>query len=109
MCSILLFFVSILLKEGIIMNQNKIALFISKNRKKQKMTQEELAQKIGVSINAVSKWERGLNLPDASIMKELCQILNITLVELFDGEYKNLEVKNLYKIFETNHEGCHLS
>ena len=65
------------------MNQNKIGLFISKNRKKQKMTQEELAQKIGVSINAVSKWERGLNLPDASIMKELCQILNITLVELW--------------------------
>ena len=84
------------------MNQNKIGCFISENRKKQNMTQEELAEKLNVSKNAVSKWERGLNLPDASIMQELCKILKITLNELFTGEYKNLEIINLTKIFNLN-------
>lgn len=86
------------------MNQDKIGKFITKNRKKQMMTQEELAEKLNVSKNAVSKWERGLNLPDASIMQELCLILNISLNELFIGEYKNLEVINLYKVFQTKTE-----
>lgn len=86
------------------MNQDKIGNFITENRKKQKMTQEELAEKLNVSKNAVSKWERGLNLPDASIMQELCSILNISLNELFTGEYKNLEIINLYKVFQTKTE-----
>ena len=86
------------------MNQEKIGNFISENRKKLNMTQEQLAEKMNVSKNAVSKWERGLNLPDASIMQDLCSILNISLNELFKGEYKNLEIKNLYKIFETKNE-----
>lgn len=86
------------------MNQNKIGNFITENRKKQNMTQEELAEKLNVSKNAVSKWERGLNLPDASIMQELCSILKISLNELFNGEYKNLEIINLTKIFEKKNE-----
>ena len=86
------------------MNQEKIGNFISENRKKLNMTQEQLAEKMNVSKNAVSKWERGLNLPDASIMEDLCKILNITLNELFKGEYKNLEIRNLYKIYETKNE-----
>ena len=86
------------------MNQEKIGNFISENRKKLNMTQEELAEKMNVSKNAVSKWERGLNLPDASIMEDLCKILNITLNELFKGEYKNLEIKNLYKVYQTKNE-----
>lgn len=86
------------------MNQEKIGMFISENRKKQNLTQEELAEKLGVSKNAVSKWERGLNLPDASIMQELCNILKISLNELFTGEYKNLEIINLTKIYEKKNE-----
>ncbi len=86
------------------MNQEKIGTFITENRKKQNMTQEELAEKLNVSKNAVSKWERGLNLPDASIMQELCSILNISLNELFTGEYKNLKIINLYKVFQTKTE-----
>ena len=86
------------------MNQEKIGNFISENRKKLNMTQEQLAEKMNVSKNAVSKWERGLNLPDASIMEDLCKILNISLNELFKGEYKNLEIKNLYKIYQTKTE-----
>ena len=69
------------------MNQEKIGKFIADNRKKQKLTQEQLAEKLHVSKNAVSKWERGLNLPDVSLMEELCQVLKISLNELFAGEY----------------------
>ena len=68
------------------MNQEKIGKFISVSRKNKDLTQEQLAEKLGVSINAVSKWERGLNLPDVSLLKTLCNILDITLNELFAGK-----------------------
>lgn len=69
------------------MDQIKIGRFISSSRKLKQITQEQLAEKLGVSKNAVSKWERGLNLPDASIMQELCNTLEISLNELFVGEH----------------------
>lgn len=69
------------------MDQIKIGKFISESRKLVKLTQEQLAEKLGVSKNAVGKWERGLNLPDTSLMMELCSILNISLNELFAGEH----------------------
>ena len=68
------------------MNQEKIGKFISLSRKNKRLTQEQLAEKLGVSINAVSKWERGLNLPDVSLMEKLCEVLDLTLNELFAGE-----------------------
>lgn len=71
------------------MDQIKIGKFISSSRKAKEITQENLAIKLGVSKNAVSKWERGLNLPDPSLMQELCSILDITLNELFAGEHLN--------------------
>lgn len=73
------------------MNQEKIGKFIASCRKEKNLTQEMLAEKLGVSKNAVSKWERGLNLPDASLYKELCDILDISLTELFNGDYIKLE------------------
>lgn len=69
------------------MDQIKIGKIISESRKSVKLTQEQLAEKLGISKNAVSKWERGLNLPDTSLMMELCSILNISLNELFAGEH----------------------
>lgn len=54
------------------MEKIKIGEFIIKCRKDKKLTQEQLAEKMDISINAVSKWERGLNLPDTSNMKKLC-------------------------------------
>lgn len=90
------------------MNQEKIGKFISKNRKNKKITQEQLGEKLGVSKNAVSKWERGLNLPDASIMQDLCKILDITLNELFSGEripdnkYKEVADHNLLNALENS-------
>jgi transcriptional regulator with XRE-family HTH domain len=68
------------------MNQEKIGKFISEKRKEKNLTQAQLAEKIGVSVNAVSKWERGLNLPDASIMLELCDTLDISVNDLLNGE-----------------------
>lgn len=68
------------------MDQTKIGQFIAACRKEQGLTQEQLAEHLGVSKNAVSKWERGLNLPDVSLMQPLCARLEITLNELFIGE-----------------------
>lgn len=90
------------------MNQEKIGKFISECRKKKNITQEQLAEKLNISKNAVSKWERGLNLPDVSIMQDLCKILNITLNELFIGErisdeqYKKIAEDNLLNALENS-------
>ena len=61
---------------------------------------EKLAEKLGVSNRAVSKWERGRALPDASIMLELCKILKITVNELLTGEVLNMD--NYNKQLENN-------
>lgn len=74
------------LKEGIAVDQEKIGKFIADRRRAQGLTQEQLAERLGISKNAVSKWERGLNLPDVSLMQPLCGILQIDLNELFAGE-----------------------
>ena len=73
------------------MNQEKIGKFILKLRKEKKMTQQELALKIGVTDRAISKWENGVCLPDASIMHELCEILEITINDLFSGEIVDMK------------------
>lgn len=68
------------------MDLKKIGNFIASCRKNKKLTQEQLASKLNISDRAISKWERGLSLPDASIMIELCEILGITVNELLSGE-----------------------
>lgn len=68
------------------MEKIKIGEFIIKCRKDKKLTQEQLAEKMDISTNAVSKWERGLNLPDTSNMRKLCSILGITINELLEGK-----------------------
>ena len=75
----------------------KIGKFIATCRKNKKITQEQLAEKLSITDRAVSKWERGLSLPDASIMIELCNILDINVNELLCGEkidMKNYKEKN---------------
>ena len=64
----------------------KIGKFIAYCRKERKITQEQLAEKLYITDRAVSKWERGLSLPDADKMIELCNILNISVNELLIGE-----------------------
>lgn len=70
------------------MNQFIIGRFISQKRKEKNLTQEQLAEKLGVSNKTVSKWECGKCMPDYSVVKPLCQELGITISELMDGEVK---------------------
>lgn len=82
------------------MDQIKIGKFISERRHVKKITQSELAEKLGISDRAVSKWENGICLPDASNMIELCEILGITINDLFSGE--KVDMKNNEKKLEEN-------
>ncbi len=68
------------------MNQIAIGNFITKKRKEQNLTQEQLAERLGVSNKTISKWETGKCMPDYSIVELLCKELNITLAELMNGE-----------------------
>lgn len=68
------------------MDQNKIGSFIAELRKEKALTQERLAEVLGVSSKSVSRWENGKNLPDAALYQPLCQTLGITLTELLNGE-----------------------
>ena len=73
------------------MNQIKIGRFIAECRKKNNLTQMQLAEKLGITDRAVSKWETGKSLPDASIMLDLCKELNITVNDLLNGEVVTME------------------
>ena len=86
--------------KGGIMDQVKIGKFIQECRKKQSMTQMQLAEKLGVTDRAVSKWETGRSLPDAAIMLELCALLHITVNDLLSGEVVSME--NYNKEMENN-------
>ena len=72
------------------MNLIKIGKFIADCRKEKKITQEQLAEKLYITDRAVSKWERGLSLPDADKMIELCNVLGINVNELLNGERINM-------------------
>ena len=76
------------------MNQIKIGRFIAECRKKANLTQMQLAEKLGITDKAISKWERGVAMPDTSIMLELCDILGISVNELLSGEKINMENNN---------------
>ena len=68
------------------MNQTAIGGYIARKRKEQKLTQEQLAQQLGVSNKTISKWENGKCMPDYSIIQRLCDAIRVTLPELMDGE-----------------------
>ena len=68
------------------MNQTVIGSYIAHKRREQNLTQEQLAQQLGVSNKTISKWENGKCMPDYSIIQTLCDALHVTLPELMDGE-----------------------
>ncbi len=68
------------------MNQEKIGKFIASCRKAKNITQQELAEKLGVSDRTIGNWENGRNMPDLSLFKPLCDELDITLNDLLSGE-----------------------
>ena len=78
----------------------KIGKYIAGKRKSLGMTQKQLAEKLGMSDKSVSKWERGVCLPDVSVYKELCSILGISLNEFLAGE--DIAQENIIQKSETN-------
>ncbi len=76
------------------MNQIKIGEFIASQRKNNNLTQAALAEKLGITDRAVSKWERGKGMPDVSIMLDLCEVFGITVNELLCGEKISMENNN---------------
>ena len=68
------------------MDQKKIGNFIAQCRKDKKMTQSELAEKLGVTDKSIGNWENGRNMPDLSLFKPLCNELGITINDLLSGE-----------------------
>ena len=73
------------------MDQIKIGRFIAECRKKQDLTQLQLAEKLNVTDRAVSKWETGKSMPDSSLMLPLCEVLKITVNDLLSGEVVTVE------------------
>ena len=76
------------------MNQIKIGKFIAKCRKKNNLTQMQLAEKLNITDRAVSKWENGKAMPDSSIMLDLCNELKISVNELLSGEVIKMDSYN---------------
>ena len=68
------------------MNQQAIGQFIAAKRREQNLTQEQLAEKIGVSNKTVSKWETGKTMPDYSVVEHLCEALHVSVSELLAGQ-----------------------
>lgn len=70
------------------MNQSQIGAFLKELRKEKAITQEQLAQKLGVSNRTVSRWETGFNMPDLDILIELADFYNVEIREILNGERK---------------------
>ena len=82
------------------MDQIKIGRFIAVRRKRVNLTQLQLADRLGITDKAVSKWERGITMPDTSIMLELCDVLSISVNDLLCGEVVTMD--NYNKELENN-------
>lgn len=88
------------------MDKIQIGKFISKCRKDKQITQEQLSEMLDVTYKSVSKWENGICLPDASLYEPLCNILDITINELFAGQkikdedYKKIADDNLMQMLK---------
>ena len=82
------------------MEQEKIGKFILQLRKEKGMTQKELAEKLGVTDRAISKWENGRGMPELSLMKALCDELGVSVNELLSGE--KIEREDYQEKFEEN-------
>ena len=80
------------------MNQIKIGKFIAECRKKNNLTQMQLAEKLNITDRAISKWENGKGMPDSSIMLDLCNELKISVNELLCGEL--IEMNNYNEVAE---------
>ena len=78
------------------MDQIAIGKFIAEKRKEQNLTQEQLAERLGVSNKTISKWETGKCMPDYTVVKKLCEELKVTISELMDGEENDEKSVRVY-------------
>lgn len=85
--------------EVLEMEQEKIGRLIAAKRKEKGLTQEQLAEKLGVTNKAVSKWETGKGMPDLAIIQELSKVLGITVSTLLNGE-ENREEEVIIKLLK---------
>lgn len=81
------------------MNYEKIGNFISKRRKEKGMTQSELALKLNLTDQAVSRWERGIGCPDISILELLADTLDVQVLEILRGEEISNNTSFVYNYF----------
>ena len=92
------------------MDQIKIGKFIAEERKAKKLTQRELADKLGISDKTISKWERGNGFPEVSLLLPLCSQLDITVNDLLTGEklqeaeYKKKAEENMVNLVKEAQE-----
>ena len=76
------------------MDQIKIGRFIAERRKAKNLTQMQLAERLGITDRAISKWENGKGMPDSSLMLDLCDALEISVNELLSGEMIDMKEYN---------------
>ena len=87
----------------------KIGQFIAEKRKEKKLTQDQLGELMGISGKSVSKWERGLNMPDIEKLESLCNVLDVKVVDVLNGEINsnitenssNISLFELLKIYKS--------
>jgi len=79
------------------MDQQKMGVFLKKLRNEKNLTQEQLAEKFGLSRRSVSRWEGGYNLPDIDILIEMSDFYEVELKELLNGERKSEHMENKEK------------
>lgn len=90
------------------MDPKRIGIFICKRRKELGMTQKELAERLGITDRAVSKWENGRCMPDLSLLQPLSRILNVSINDLLSGEiieendYKKKSEENMISLTDMN-------
>lgn len=74
---------------GRMLDYEKIGLFLSNERKKEKLTQKQLAEKINITFQAVSRWEKGISVPSLDVLDDLSRIFNVSIDEILKGERFN--------------------
>lgn len=84
------------------MQQDNISNKIKELRLKNKLTQAQLAEKLGVTFQAVSKWENAINIPDIALLNEIALLFNIDINELINGEKKQKKISNIRKLIFTS-------
>ncbi len=88
--------IKFLLERDDFMDQIQIGRFIASCRKEKNLTQEQLAEKLGVTSKSISRWENGRNMPDLSLFHPLCDELDITINDLIQGKKLSVEEQKKY-------------